>query len=185
MPTVRLLAISGSLRAKSSNGSLLLAARALAPEGMEVVLYGGLGELPLFNPDLDEDPGPPAVVDLRERIRSADGVVISSPEYAHSVPGAMKNALDWLVGSGELVEKPVALWNASPTSTFAHAALLEILGVMSARLLPEASIAVPLRRGMDESEIAADPEIAEPIRKALDEFAAQLGSGTTRSLTVP
>ncbi|HXU29423.1 MAG TPA: NADPH-dependent FMN reductase [Thermoanaerobaculia bacterium] len=170
MPPLRLLAISGSLRAKSSNGSLLLAARALGPEGVEIVLYGGLGELPLFNPDLDEDPGPPAVVDLRERIHAADGVIISSPEYAHGVPGAMKNGLDWLVGSGELVDKPVALWNASPTSTYAHAALVEILAVMSARLLPEASIAIPLRRGMSAEEIAADSEFAEPVRAALRAF---------------
>jgi NAD(P)H-dependent FMN reductase len=170
MPPVRLLAISGSLRAKSSNGSLLLAARALAPEGVEVVLYGGLGDLPLFNPDLDEEPGPPSVVDLRERIRAADGVIVSSPEYAHGVPGAMKNALDWLVGSGELVEKPVALWNASPTSTYAHAALVEILTVMSARLPPEASIAIPLRRGMSAEEIAADPAFGGTIRAALEAF---------------
>ncbi len=170
MPSLTLLAISGSLRAKSSNGSLLLAAQSLAPEGVEVRISDGLGRLPLFNPDLDEEPGPPAVVDLRERIRAADGVIVSSPEYAHGVPGAMKNALDWLVGSGELVDKPVALWNASPTSTYAHAALLEILGVMSARLLPEASIAIPLRRGMEAEEIAADPAFAETIRAALAGF---------------
>lgn len=170
MPLVRLLAISGSLRANSSNGALLLAARALAPESVDLRIYGGLGGLPLFNPDLDDEPGPPAVADLREQIRTADGLIISSPEYAHGVPGAMKNALDWLVGSGELVEKPVALWNAFPTSTFAHAALLEILGVMSARQLPEGSIAIPLRRGMSAEEIAADPAFAETIRAALEAF---------------
>src|SRR5262245_8570399 len=119
MSSIHLLAICGSLRARSSNGSLLLTAQILAQEEVEVAICGGLGRLPLFNPDLDEDPGPPAVVDLREQLRAADGVVISSPEYAHGVPGAMKNALDWLVGSGELVDKPVALWNASPSSTYA------------------------------------------------------------------
>ncbi len=173
MLPIRLLAISGSLRGESSNGSLLLAARALAPEGIEVVLYLGLGDLPLFNPDLDEDPGPPAVVDLREQLRAADGVIVSSPEYAHGVPGGLKNALDWLVGSGELVDKPVALWNASPTSTYAHAALVEILTVMSARLSPQASIAIPLRRGMSAEEIAEDAEFAEKIRAALAQFARQ------------
>ena len=174
MPAAHLLAISGSLRARSSNGALLLAAQALAPPDLAVVLYGGLGDLPLFNPDLDEDPGPPAVIDLRERIRDASGVIVSSPEYAHGVPGAMKNALDWLVGSGELVDKPVALWNASPSSTFAHNALLETLGVMSARLLPEASIAIPLRRDLEPQGIIADPAFAEPIRAALEAFAAFL-----------
>jgi len=175
MPPVRLLAISGSLRAQSSNGSLLLAAQALAPAGVEVRIYGRLGDLPLFNPDLDEDPGPAAVIDLREQIRAADGVIVSSPEYAHGVPGAMKNGLDWLVGSGELVDKPVALWNASPSSTFAHAALLEILGVMSAVLPPQASIAIPLRRGMSAEEIAADPAFSEMIRAALSAFSSAAG----------
>lgn len=177
MPTGHFLAISGSLRARSSNGSLLLAAQSLAPPDLAIDLFGGLGDLPLFNPDLDDDPGPPAVVDLREQIRASDGVIISSPEYAHGVPGAMKNALDWLVGSGELVDKPVALWNASPTSTFAHAAMLEILGVMSARLLPEASIAIPIRREMDAAEIAADPAFAESIRSALRACAARVSLG--------
>src|SRR5437764_1175741 len=99
---VRILAISGSLRAVSSNTALLRAAAALAPEGVEVELYGGLGDLPHFNPDLDDpdhkDREPAAVTDLRARVRSADGLLIAAPEYAHGVPGAMKNALDWLVG---------------------------------------------------------------------------------------
>ncbi len=165
--SIRLLAISGSLRARSSNGALLEAARQIAPEGLEVVLYEGLGTLPLFNPDHDDDPGPPPVVDLRERIRAADGVIISSPEYAHGVPGAMKNALDWLVGSGELVEKKTALWNASPTSLYAHAQLTEILAVMSARLVEGATMSLPIRRSMTAEEIATDADFAETIRTAL------------------
>jgi chromate reductase len=99
---MRILAISGSLRAASSNTALLRAAAALAPEGMEVVLYGGLGDLPHFNPDL-EGAAPPAVIDLWARVREADGLLIACPEYAHGVPGAMKNALDWLVGGDEFI----------------------------------------------------------------------------------
>ena len=96
---MRILAISGSLRAASSNTALLRAAGALAPEGVEVVLYEGLAGLPHFNPDLDDlDTGtaPPAVVGFRSRLDASDGVSISSPEYAHGVPGAMKNAIDWV-----------------------------------------------------------------------------------------
>jgi len=168
---MRIFAISGSLRAVSSNTSLLRAAAALAPEGVEVTLYGGLGDLPHFNPDL-EDSEPPVVTDLRVQIRAADGILISSPEYAHGVPGVLKNALDWLVGGSEIVGKPIALWNASPRATHAQASLAETLKTMSTRIVPEASIALPLlARQIDAVGIAEDPELAGPLRAALAAFA--------------
>jgi len=93
LPILRILAVSGSLRAVSSNTALLRAAIALSPPGVEIRLYGALRELPHFNPDLEANE-PPAVTDLRAQVRWADGLLISSPEYAHGVPGVMKNALD-------------------------------------------------------------------------------------------
>jgi chromate reductase len=168
---MRLLAISGSLRAVSSHTALLRAAAALAPEGVEVEMYGGLGGLPHFNPDL-EGREPPSVTDLRARVRAADGLLISSPEYAHGVPGALKNLLDWLVGGAEFINVPVALLNASPRATHAQASLAETLATMSGRIVAEASIAVPLQgRGLDEHAIAADPELAGAVRGALHAFA--------------
>ena len=110
---MRILAISGSLRRISSNTTLLRAIDALAPPGVEVTLYDGLADLPAFNPDF-EGAEPSSVLAFRGQLKSADGVFISSPEYAHGVPGSLKNALDWIVGSGELVDKPVAILNASP-----------------------------------------------------------------------
>ena len=110
---VRLLAISGSLRAASSNTAILRAMAEPTPNGVEVILYRGLAGLPHFNPDLDDDGVPPAVADFRAQLRAADGASISSQEYAHGVPGAFKNGLDWVVASGEFVDKPVALINAS------------------------------------------------------------------------
>ncbi len=98
---IRLLAISGSLRAVSSNTSLLKAAQLLAPETMRIELYDGLASLPHFNPDLDIEPLPPPVAELRAKIGVADGLLISSPEYARGVPGSLKNALDWLVSGAE------------------------------------------------------------------------------------
>src|SRR5262249_47022129 len=110
---VRVLAISGSLRSGSSNTILLRAAAELAPRGLCVILYGGLADLPHFNPDLDDEANPPPQVrEFRDALRAADGLMICSPEYAHGVPGSLKNALDWVVGSGELSGKPVALINA-------------------------------------------------------------------------
>jgi NAD(P)H-dependent FMN reductase len=108
-PSLRILAISGSLRQGSSNTALLQAAIALLPEGVEMKLYAGLGDLPHFNPDL-EPMEPPSVTDLRAQVKWSDGLVISSPEYAHGVPGVLKNALDWLVSGDEFL---VSLWHCS------------------------------------------------------------------------
>ena len=114
----------------------------VAPSGVEFELYDGLGALPHFNPDLDDGsvPLPAAVADLRSRLRAADAVLISTPEYAHGVPGTLKNALDWLVGDGELVGKPVVLVNATARSTYAQESLTETLTVMSWKVLPPVTI---------------------------------------------
>ncbi len=99
---------------------------------------------------------------------AADGLLVSSPEYAHGVPGALKNALDWLVGGPEFVGKPVALLNASPRAVHAQASLAETVRTMSGRVVEGASVAVPLlARGLDAAAIAADPEASARVRAAL------------------
>src|SRR5262245_24566721 len=112
---MRVIAISGSLRAGSSNAALLRAAEALSPS-LTWVHYERLGALPHFNPDLDGEgaAAPPEVAELRALVAAAAAVVISTPEYAHGVPGSLKNALDWMVSSGELTDKPILLLNATP-----------------------------------------------------------------------
>ncbi len=164
---MNILAISGSLRRASSNTTLLRAAQLLAPDGMNITLYAGLGDLPHFNPDL-EGAEPEAVLQFRAQIQATDGVLISSPEYAHGVPGSLKNALDWLVGSGELVYKPVALLNPSPRSTYAQAALTEILNVMTAQLVADACLTLPIAgTPLDAPAIAAHPEFAPALQASL------------------
>src|SRR5437660_8427123 len=124
---MKIIAICGSMRAQSSNLALLRAAANIAPE---VQLYDGFGSLPHFNPDDDVEGAtpPPAVAELRAILAEADGILISSPEYAHGVPGSLKNALDWLVSDGALAGKPVALINASPAGgAFARDSLVETL----------------------------------------------------------
>jgi len=144
----------------------------LAPETFEVsVVYDGLATLPHFNPDLDNDAAPRSVVAFRSQLQASDRVLISSPEYAHGVPGVLKNALDWAVASGELHGKPVALLNASPRSVHAQASLKETLAVMTASLIPEASITVSLRSNkVDEASIISDPEISRALCSALEPF---------------
>src|SRR3954468_15130298 len=168
---MKILAVSGSLRAASTNTALLRAAALLAPAGVEIDLYRFLGDLPHFNPDL-EDAEPPAVTELRVRVREAGGLLFAVPEYAHGVPGALKNLLDWLVGGEEFIYKPVALLNASPRATHAQASLRETIQTMSGRIVDEASIAVPLlARNPGAAGIAADPGIAPALREAIAAFA--------------
>lgn len=164
---MKILAISGSLRATSNNTMLLRAAARLAPAGVSVELFRDLGNLPLFNPDI-EATDPPVVAGLRAQLVAADAVVIASPEYAHGITGVMKNALDWMVGCEAFVNKPVALLNASPRAVHAQAALKETITVMSAQIVEEASITVPLLGlRLDEAGIVSHPEISRALREAL------------------
>ncbi|MEF3073789.1 NADPH-dependent FMN reductase [Methylobacter sp. Wu1] len=170
MRMTKILAISGSLRKASLNTALLRAVSKLAPADVRIELYNGMDKLPLFNPDI-EAIDPPAVADLRNRLLGADGVLIASPEYAHGVTGVMKNALDWMVGCEAFVNKPVALLNASPRATHAQAALKETIAVMSARIIDEASITVPiLGSKLDELEIVSDPGISAALHEAVLAF---------------
>jgi len=141
---MRVLAISGSLRAVSTNTALLKAAMQLAPSGMVIEFYDGLAGLPHFNPDDDVEPRPTPVAELRRKIGAADGLLISSPEYARGVPGSLKNALDWLVSSEEFAGKPVAFLHASERGVASQAALRLIMETMSARVIEDATITVPL-----------------------------------------
>ena len=172
---VRVLAISGSLRSASSNTALVGAAARVAPTGVTVSVYPALGEIPPFNPDLLARPIPP-VSRFRAALESCDAVLISSPEYAHGVSGVLKNALDWVVGSGELIDKPVALVNASTRATLAHASLKDTLTTMSARLVEDASIVMPLDgRSWDAAGIAADVRLSPLLADALAALVRGIG----------
>jgi len=165
---VRILTISGSLRAVSSNTALLEAAQRLAPAGIEVSPFARLATLPPFNPDLDSDTPPSAVEAFRAALRNCDALLISSPEYAHGVAGVLKNALDWIVGSGELIDKPVGLVNTSTRATHAWSALLETVSVMSARVVRAASITVPVSGQADVDALVQDTTLARSLVSILD-----------------
>ena len=172
---MKLLAISGSLRAVSSNTAVLRAAVRLAPGDVEIVLFDGLAGLPFFNPDLDGDTVPDTVAAFRRLVGEADGILISSPEYARGVAGVLKNGLDWLVASSEFPSKPVALINTSPRATHALAALTLTLETMSAQLVKEACVTLPLLgTASDEAAIVANDALAAPLREAVARFAAAI-----------
>jgi len=167
---MKILGISGSLRNASVDTALLRRAAALTANGVTFIVYDGLGNLPHFNPELDREPLPPAVSDFRSHLTSSAAVIISSPEYAHGIPGVLKNALDWVVASGELYEKPVALFNTSPRIRYAQAALAETLTVMTARLIPEASLNPAQATGDGELHIGSDADLPKRIEYALSAF---------------
>jgi chromate reductase len=168
--TRRVLCLSGSLRRVSSNAAALEAAQQLAPATLELVGYTGLGELPLFNPDDDVEPLPASVLALRDAVGRADALLIACPEYAHGVPGAFKNLLDWLVGSLEFPGKPVLLLNTAARGSYhAQEALDEILRTMSAQLLATQPCVVSLPgAGCTTEQVLASAERSAELRTALD-----------------
>lgn len=188
MSFMDLLALSGSLRSESSNTALLRAMQALAPEGLRITLYEGLAGLPPFDPGLEPEEAPEPVQAFRAQLRAAQGVIICTPEYAHGMPGMLKNALEWTVASGEFVAKPVAALSSSPAASGGEKALAwltQTLGVMSARIVPEISQPIPFGRSRVKAngEIV-DPGLEETLRKILDGLARaveariQSGSGS-------
>jgi NAD(P)H-dependent FMN reductase len=179
---LRILAICGSLRTRSSNRAVIEAAKLLAAPPLEIEIFDGLAALPHYNPDLDTDNPPRTVLTLRRAVGRADGLLICSPEYARGIAGVMKNGLDWLVASPEFPGKPVAVINASPRATHADAALRLTLATMSARLIEHASIALPLLgRNLDAGAIAADRDLSSRMRQALEGMTYFLSTPTRKS----
>jgi len=184
---VKILGLSGSLRAASINSMLLRATARLAPADIEVSIFRGLGELPLFNPDLESHP-PSNVTAFYRAVVGADALLIASPEYAHGVSGTIKNALDWLVGFEPFAYKCVAVVNASPRAHHADAALRETLRTMAASIIEPASISIPLLgAGLDESAIVQTPAIATALVASLGAIrrAAALRRGSSARACKP
>lgn len=133
-----ILALCGSLQQKSGNLTLLERAAALAPAGVEVKLFDGLRDLPLFNPDLEQQGELPAVASWRRALASSDALLIACPEYGHSLPGALKNAIDWVIGTGELERKVIGVTAAVAIQDRGRRgleALLQTLRAVSARIV--------------------------------------------------
>jgi chromate reductase, NAD(P)H dehydrogenase (quinone) len=158
---MKILAVSGSLRSTSKHMTLLRAIEEQIEPPFDVQLSGHPELLPQFNPDL-EDAGLPAVEEWRAALRAADIVLISSPEYAHSMPGTLKNALDWCVGSGEFVGKPVVLLQIEPRAVRVQAALREVLTAMDASV--QEDVMMPFESlHLHNLEITLHPEDVKPL----------------------
>ena len=168
---MNILAISGSLNSRSSNSAILRHAAHICPAEMNITIYEGLDSLSHFSPDRDFEHSPQSVLQLREQIKLADGVIICTPEYAFGMPGSLKNLLDWIVSSGEFVYKPVAAWSASPLQTGgskAHAWLVQVLKVLTAHVVEEASLNIPfIKTRMDANGEVSDPALSTSLQSAL------------------
>ena len=167
---MRLLAISGSLRARSQNTAALRACAALARPPTVVALFDGLSDLPAFNPDQEEAMrrDHPTVVALYAAVDQADGLLFAVPEYAHGVPGALKNLLGWLVGHENFAGKPTALINVAPRAFHANASMREILATMAAVVVAQALVTLPhSANSLDVKEILAESACWEGLASAL------------------
>ena len=167
----RILLISGSTRSGSTNSALVRTAARCAPDGVEAVGYEGLAALPHFNPDDDQEPLPTPVAQLRAAIEAADAVLFCTPEYAGTLPGAVKNLLDWTVGATVMTDKPVAWVNAAADPQRgggAHATLATVLGYVQARVVEEACRDVPVpREAVGPDGMIGDPHTRSAIRDVL------------------
>jgi chromate reductase len=164
-----IFAISGSLRLGSSNHSILNHIGDLLPPNVNYNIYNGLGSIPPFDPGLDHDTPPEPVTNLRDLIAASDAVIICTPEYAFGVPGQLKNALDWLVSSGTLVNKPVMLITASLGGESAHAAMQLILGALSAKVT-DALLIQFIRSKIDAEGNLKDEHTLDSIKKLVNNF---------------
>ncbi|MFI1578956.1 NADPH-dependent FMN reductase [Embleya sp. NPDC020630] len=191
----RILAISGSLRAESFNTALLNALQPFAPEGMQIEVFKGLDELPHFNQDLEPNP-PATVVRLREAIAEADGLIITTPEYNRSLPGVLKNALDWAsrpYAQGVLTGKSIVAISASPGPQGGIRALIQLKALLRDLgnfVVSGPEIAVPevhTRLGVeaDVQHVLTDPVTAGMVAHVLGGLRDAIDNGAGELVTRP
>ncbi len=172
---MRVLGISGSLRRESYNTRLLQeAGETLSEHGVEFELYQDLKQVPPYDEDDDHDPVPPAAARLRAAVADADGLLFSTPEYNSSIPGQLKNAIDWLsrpVGKGAIANKPAAVIGASTGmfgAVWAQAELRKVLAASHARVVDGEVPVGHAHTRFDADGSLNDPELAEQVSSVVD-----------------
>ena len=170
---MRLLALSGSLRKASYNKAAIDTLQQLALDQVHIAI-GNISELPLFNPDREEEKFPVLHI-LKQQLKSSSGLIISSPEYAHGISGPLKNALDWLVSGFEFPDMPIMLINTSPRAHHAQDSLREVLTTMSGNIIEKASVSIPLLGSdLDSSGILGNKEISASLQEGISIFCKEI-----------
>ena len=160
-----ILAVSGSLRPNAANTLILKEIQKWVPQHITFTIYQDMATLPAFDDSME---APESVIAWRRLLAEADGVFICSPEYAFGIPGALKNAMDWTVGSGELVNKPLALVTAATGGDKAHAAWLQIFTALSANIPDGGSLLIPfVRSKLNEKGELSDVATREALQSIL------------------
>lgn len=172
----KVLAISGSTRRNSTNHSLLTAIAGMTADSLDITILGSIADLPHFDPDRNLEDVPDPVVDLRQRLGKADGVIICTPEYAHGVPGSLKNAIDWTVSSSDFYQKPTVLITASSDGRFGHQGLLETLRVIEAKDVDQLQLLIQfIKTKVDGSGRIIDETTKKEVKQLMDKFIRCLG----------
>ena len=166
----KIIAIPGSTRKNSANLSLINAINQLYSDQLEFKIFQGLTSIPHFNPDLDTDKPPEAVLAFREELHDADGILICTPEYAMGVPGTLKNAIDWTVSSMEFSDKPVALITASSAGHKAHLSMLETLKIIESDLSEDSQLLISFVKTKVKDNEIADIGTLEQVKKLMQSF---------------
>lgn len=177
---MRFLAISGSARRDSTNTALLRGLAKVAPPGIEISVYDQIGALPVFSPDLEGESTPDVVRAFKREIAASGGLIISCPEYVRSIPGGLKNAIDWLVSGDELIAKPVALAHASHRGEDMLATLRLVLATVTSNFNPDIFLRLSLMKETPESIeaiVTANHEAAEEFLKRFAAFCGSVNDG--------
>jgi NAD(P)H-dependent FMN reductase len=180
MADINVLALVGSVRAASVNRQLAELAADNAPDGVTVQVYDGLGDLPFYNEDLDNETPPAAVVAVRAAAAAADAVLVVTPEYNASIPGVLKNAIDWLsrpYGQGALKDTPLAVVGASLGQyggVWAHDETRKSFGVAGPRVVESIKLSIPGAQ-LDGKHPGENAELVDSLRDAVGKLVAEVG----------
>jgi chromate reductase len=167
----KILAISGSTRQQSSNDSLIKAIVVLSGDMLDITVYKRIYYLPQFNPDDDVEDIADEVAVFRQQLNNAEGIIICTPEYAHGVPGSLKNAIDWTISSSSFPHKPTMLITASTDGKYGHAALLETLKVIEAKNVINLQLVLPfIKTKINQDGKSIDNKTHDEVRKLINVF---------------
>ncbi|HEY1872708.1 MAG TPA: NADPH-dependent FMN reductase [Chitinophagaceae bacterium] len=164
----KIMAISGSTRQNSTNLNLINAVIELSSDQLDISIFNRLTDIPHFNPDLDSDDPPQAVSDFRKQLSSAQGILICTPEYAHGVPGSLKNAIDWTVSSMEFSHKPVALITASSDGKLSHQSLLQTLKVIEADIPDSSQLLISFVKTKIKDDTIVDATTLKQVKDLIE-----------------
>ncbi|HUO36458.1 MAG TPA: NAD(P)H-dependent oxidoreductase [Mycobacterium sp.] len=180
MSDIKVLALVGSLRAASVNRQLAELATEVAPQGVTVTVFEGIGDLPFYNEDIDRDPVPVPVAELRRAAGPADAALVVTPEYNGSIPAVLKNAIDWLsrpFGAGALRDKPLAVIGTSAGQyggVWAHDETRKSFGIAGSRVLDGVSLSLPAQ-ALGGKPPRDNADVADNVRAVVEKLAAEVG----------